>query len=97
MIRPTSIEYKFEEHHLILDLRKPDEAIGWFDGIADITGDREDFEIHDIWLSNTAEHGAGLILLDRQSPLFVLLMNSIASQHHQSIMEQIEEEEAAYA
>ena len=95
-----SIEYKFDELRLIPNPAKPTEALGYIDGLADISDDpmdRERYIVTDLWCMNTAEDGTSrLVLIDRKSPLFDLLANSLHQQFGESILERLDEE-AAYA
>lgn len=88
-----NIEYKFpSELHLLPDPDKPALAIGWIDGLADIAIVHGGYLIADVWCSNTAEHGKGLVLIERHSPLFVLLTESIRLQFDASILDRINDE-----
>ena len=80
-----SEEYRFDELRLIPDARKPTEAIGYIDGCAEIDIVHGGYVIGDIWCSNTADHGTGLVLVDRHSPLHAMLSASLQYQFGEDI------------
>ena len=88
-----NIEYRFpSELHLLPDPANPELAIGWIDGLADIAIVHDGYIIADVWCSNTADHGKGHVLIERHSPLFVLLTESIRFQFDGSIRDRINDE-----
>src|SRR3990167_4162728 len=88
-----NIEYRFpSELHLLPDPAKPELAIGWIEGLADINIVQGGYVIADVWCSNTAEYGKGHVLIDRHSPLFTLLCESIRFQFDGLIRDRINDE-----
>lgn len=85
---PFDIELKFEELRLILDPHKPDDAVGYFDGTAEIHVEGSGYAVQTIWLANTGA-GKGLVELANDHPLWPRFALSIERQFDASIRDRI--------
>lgn len=88
-----SIEFQFEELRLILDAKEPDRAIGYLSGCACIAPVCGGYITDDFYMSNSAEHGTGVILIPTDHVLHPMLDVSLRAQFDASIRDKIEEEE----
>jgi len=92
----SAITYVFDEVRLIPDPAWPDITIGYIDCIADISLDpySDGWVIDALWCRNTNDDGWN-VRLDRASPLYALLENSIRQQFGDRPLDALHEAEVA--